>query len=59
MLRKFYKVCIRLGAVLCAYSLVANIFDLNLPLKGSIFIDVAFIAIWVLSEMQWRKESEG
>lgn len=56
MQKKIYKLCIRIAAFLCAVSLFANIFDLNIPIKGAFYIDIVFIAIWLLSEWQWHKE---
>jgi hypothetical protein len=56
MVGSIYKVFIRIGAVVCFYSLMLNVFSISDPLKGSAVIDCLFIAVWVASEYQWRKE---
>lgn len=59
MIANFYKAVIRIAAVICAYSIIVNLFDLDFPLRGSIFIDIVFMLIWIFSEIQWKKETRN
>lgn len=59
MIKFIYKNAMRLGAVICAVSLISTIYGFDLFFKGSPVIDVVFISAWVLSEYQWRNENGG
>lgn len=59
MIANFYKTVIRIAAVICAYSIIVNLFDLDLPLRGSMFMDTAFMLVWIFSEIQWKKEAKN
>lgn len=56
MVAILYKAVIRIAALICAYSLIINLLDLELPFRGSLSIDVVALAIWGVSEYQWKKE---
>lgn len=56
MVAAFYKAVIRIAALICAYSVILNLLDLELPFRGSISIDIVALVIWGVSEYQWKRD---